>query len=312
MSIVVVGSSNIDFAARVAKFPQPGQTVAAKEYISGPGGKGCNQALAVARLGVSPVFISKIGDDALGRQLIETLAAEGLDTNHLIMADAAQTGIALISIDESGENMITVVGGANMTMTRADLHDKQESLRDCNYLLLQLECPVVAVDCAIKYAREGRAQVILDPAPVQDHMVMRDLLALTDIVTPNSSECRVMTGIDPVDTKSAQQAANALHEMGPKTVIIKMGGDGAFYSADGQSGDSQSGMVPSFSVNAIDTVGAGDCFNAGLAVALHGGQSLPNAVRFACATGALATTRNGAADAAPNIEQVLALLENRA
>ncbi|MDG4717514.1 MULTISPECIES: ribokinase [Thalassospira] len=304
MSIVVVGSSNIDFAARVAKLPQPGQTVLSKGYISGPGGKGCNQALAVARLGVQPIFISKIGDDALGRQLIESLASDGMDTNHLIIADAAQTGMALISIDESAENMITVVGGANMTMTRADLHEKQDHLRNCDYLLLQLECPVVAVDCAIKYAREGNAKVILDPAPVQDHMVMRDLLALTHIVTPNNSECRAITGIDPVDIESAVKAAAILHEMGPETVIIKMGSKGAYYSSGGETG-----MIPSFTVDAIDTVAAGDCFNAGLAVALHGGQPLPDAVRFACATGALATTRNGAADAAPNIEQVLSLIE---
>ena len=304
MSIAVVGSSNIDFAARVAKLPKPGQTVPAKEYISGPGGKGCNQALAIARLGVPPVFISKIGDDALGRQLVTSLAAEGIDTSHLIIADAAQTGTALISIDEAGENMITVVGGANMTMTRGDLHEKQDYLRDCDYLLLQLECPVVAVDCAIKYAREGGAKIMLDPAPVPDHMVMRDLLALTDIVTPNSTECRAMTGIEPVDEASAKKAAKVLHDMGPKTVIIKMGREGAYYSTPDMSG-----LVASFTVSAIDTVGAGDCFNAGLAVALHNGQALPDAVRFACATGALATTRNGAGDAAPTLDQVLALLE---
>ncbi|MBC05583.1 ribokinase [Thalassospira sp.] len=307
MTIVVVGSSNFDFAARVAKLPVQGQTVSSQAYKTGPGGKGCNQALAVARLGVDPVFISKIGDDMLGNQLIETLAAEGLDTTHLIVADEAQTGIALISIDEAGENMITVVGGANMTMTRSDLHEKQDYLRDCEYLLLQLECPVVAIDCAIKYAREGKAKVMLDPAPVADLVVMRDLLALTHIVTPNQSECLALTGIDPVDAATARAASLKLHEMGPETVIIKMGGAGAFYSSNGATG-----MVPGFKVNTIDTVGAGDCFNAGLAVALHGGQPLGDAVRFACATGALATTSNGAADAAPLLEDVLNLLEGRA
>jgi ribokinase len=307
MTIAVVGSSNFDFAARVAKLPVKGQTVSSQGYKTGPGGKGCNQALAVARLGVDPVFISKIGDDMLGNQLIEKLSAEGLDTTHLIVADEAQTGIALISIDESGENMITVVGGANMTMTRSDLHEKQDYLRDCDYLLLQLECPVVAIDCAIKYAREGKAKVILDPAPVADLVVMRDLLALTHIVTPNQSECFALTGIDPVDVATARAASVKLHEMGPETVIVKMGGAGAFYSSNGQTG-----MVPGFDVNTIDTVGAGDCFNAGLAVALHGGQALDDAVRFACASGALATTNNGAADAAPLLEDVLNLIETRA
>ncbi|KZC98916.1 MULTISPECIES: ribokinase [unclassified Thalassospira] len=304
MTIAVVGSSNFDFAARVAKLPVQGQTVSSRAYKTGPGGKGCNQALAVARLGVSPVFISKLGDDMLGKQLIETLATEGLDTTNLIVADEAQTGIALISIDEAGENMITVVGGANMTMTRNDLHEKQELLRNCDYLLLQLECPVVAIDCAIKYAREGNAKVILDPAPVADLVVMRDLLALTHIVTPNQSECLALTGIDPVDEATARSASVKLHDMGPETVIIKMGGDGAFYSSGGQTG-----MVAGFVVNTVDTVGAGDCFNAGLAVALHGGQALKDAVRFACATGALSTTNNGAAEAAPRLADVLSLIE---
>ncbi|HAI33077.1 MULTISPECIES: ribokinase [unclassified Thalassospira] len=307
MTIAVVGSSNFDFAAKVAKLPTQGQTVVSHNYRTGPGGKGCNQAFAVARLGVPPIFISKIGDDLLGRQLLETLTLEGLDTTNMVVANEAQTGIALISIDDAGENMITVVGGANMTMSRSDLHERQACLRECDYLLLQLECPVVAVDCAIKYAREGQAKIILDPAPVADLVVMRDLLALTHIVTPNQSECSALTGIAPIDEHSARAASDKLHEMGPETVVLKMGGAGAFYSSNGQTG-----MVPGFNVNTIDTVGAGDCFNGGLAVALHGGQSLHDAVGFACATGALATTSEGAADAAPLLEDVLNLIESRA
>ncbi|MBR9899190.1 MAG: ribokinase [Rhodospirillales bacterium] len=307
MTIAVVGSSNFDFAAKVAKLPTQGQTVVSHNYRTGPGGKGCNQAFAVARLGVPPIFISKIGDDLLGRQLLETLTLEGLDTTNMVVANEAQTGIALISIDDAGENMITVVVGANMTMSRSDLHERQACLRECDYLLLQLECPVVAVDCAIKYAREGQAKIILDPAPVADLVVMRDLLALTHIVTPNQSECSALTGIAPIDEHSARAASDKLHEMGPETVVLKMGGAGAFYSSNGQTG-----MVPGFNVNTIDTVGAGDCFNGGLAVALHGGQSLHDAVGFACATGALATTSEGAADAAPLLEDVLNLIESRA
>ncbi|MCK2167917.1 ribokinase [Thalassospira xiamenensis] len=304
MTIAIVGSSNIDFAARVAELPKPGQTVSAKDYITGPGGKGCNQAVAVARLGQKPVFISKIGNDVLGRSLIDTLKIEGFDTNQLIQTTDAQTGTALISIDDAGENIITVAGGANMTMSRADIREKQVFLEHCDYLLVQLECPVVAVACAMKYARDAGATIIVDPAPVPDRVVLRDLMALTDIVTPNSSECFAMTGILPENLETAHQAAEKLREMGARIAIIKMGSKGAFYS----DGD-QSGIVPPFDVSAIDTVAAGDCFNGGLAVALHEGRSLHDAVRFACATGALATTRYGAADAAPTLDQVLSLLE---
>lgn len=304
MTIAIVGSSNIDFAARVAELPTPGQTVSAKDYITGPGGKGCNQAVSVARLGQKPVFISKIGNDVLGRSLIDTLKIEGFDTNQLIQTTDAQTGTALISIDDAGENIITVAGGANMTMSRADIREKQVFLENCDYLLVQLECPVVAVACAMKYARDAGATIILDPAPVPDRVVLRDLMALTDIVTPNSSECFAMTGILPENLETAHQAAEKLREMGARIAIIKMGSKGAFYS----DGD-QSGIVPPFDVSAIDTVAAGDCFNGGLAVALHEGRPLRDAVRFACATGALATTRYGAADAAPTLDQVLSLLE---
>ena len=220
MTIAVVGSSNFDFAAKVAKLPTQGQTVVSHNYRTGPGGKGCNQAFAVARLGVPPIFISKIGDDLLGRQLLETLTLEGLDTTNMVIANEAQTGIALISIDDAGENMITVVGGANMTMSRSDLHERQACLRDCDYLLLQLECPVVAVDCAIKYAREGQAKIILDPAPVADLVVMRDLLALTNIVTPNQSECRALTGIAPIDEPSAR-AASCGATLGSRPVVAQ-------------------------------------------------------------------------------------------
>ena len=178
MTIAIVGSSNIDFAARVAQLPKPGQTVSAKDYMTGPGGKGCNQAIAVARLGQMPVFISKIGNDVLGRSLIDTLNAEGFDTNQLIQSTDAQTGTALISIDDAGENIITVAGGANMTMSRADIREKQVFLEHCNYLLVQLECPVVAIACAMKYAREAGATIILDPAPVPDRVVLRDLMEL--------------------------------------------------------------------------------------------------------------------------------------
>ncbi len=258
----------------------------------------------MARLGQKPVFISKIGNDVLGRSLIETLKIEGFDTNQLIQTTDAQTGTALISIDDAGENIITVAGGANMTMSRADIREKQVFLEHCDYLLVQLECPVVAVACAMKYARDAGATIILDPAPVPDRVVLRDLMMLTDIVTPNSSECFAMTGILPESLETANQAAAKLREMGARIAIIKMGSKGAFYS----DGD-QSGIVPPFDVSAIDTVAAGDCFNGGLAVALHEGRSLRDAVRFACATGALATTRYGAADAAPTLDQVLSLLE---
>ncbi|MCC9620767.1 ribokinase [Thalassospira sp. MA62] len=296
----------MDFTMRVGALPVPGQTVLAQDFQCSPGGKGCNQAIAAKRLGHRPVLISKIGDDDFGQDLLDNLQAEGLDTQHIIIAEAARTGTAMISIDPSGQNTVAVAGGANMILTRNDLHDRRHILRDCSYLLLQLECPVLAVDCAMKYAREGQAKIILDPSPVSDRIVMRDLLSLTDIVTPDRHACHTLTGIDPTDHHSAARAAKYLHDMGPETVILKMGQLGAFYSSH-----EQHDLVPAFAVTALDMVGEGDCFNAALAVALTDGQEIGDAVRFACATAALSTTRSGAASSAPCLDEVLDLLETQ-
>ncbi|MDP2698812.1 ribokinase [Thalassospira sp.] len=305
MSIAIIGSANMDIAARAADLPVPGQTILADSCETGPGGKGCNQAIAVHRLGAKTRLIAKIGDDTMGKNLLAALQHEGLDTDHIIQGTDIQTGIALITVDRKGENMITVAGGANMTLTRQDIRNHYDFLSGCTCLLVQLECPVVAIASALKYAREEGIATILDPSPVLDRVVMRDLIALADIITPNSSECAALTGIIPKDAATAQQAADILHEMGCPTVIIKMGALGAWYSApDGN------GKIAPFQVVPVDTVAAGDCFNAGLAVALKNGNDLAKAVRFACAAGALATTEFGAASSAPYLHQVETLLNN--
>jgi ribokinase len=306
MTIAIVGSANVDLAARVENLPLAGQTVLARDYLTGPGGKGCNQAIAVARLGENPLFIARIGDDALGDSLLSALREERIDTSHILRSRDHQTGMALINISICGENMITVAAGANSARLRHDIHENRELLSRCSHLLVQLECPVTTIACAMKYAREEGACVILDPAPVADHVVMRDLLELVDIVTPNIAECRQMTGIEPTDIDSARAAATRLHEMGARIAIITMGAMGAYFS-DGACAN----HVPVFELDPVDTVGAGDCFNAGLAVALYEGASLEQAVQFASAAGGLATTRHGAAASAPYRAQVDALLRNQ-
>lgn len=305
MMITVIGSASLDLAARSAIMPQPGVTIRASDYRSGPGGKGCNQAIALARLGHVPGFLAKIGDDAMGAILLTALESEGIDIAAILRTGDAPTGIAMTHIDHNGENMITAVSGANAQLTETDIETHQSLISEADFLLVQLESPASAIACAMKHARSTQTTTILDPAPVADRVVMRDLVSLCHIVTPNQGECSALTGITPTDMDSARRAASVLHRMGANTVILKMGRIGAFF-CDG----SQSDLVPGYQVSSVDSVAAGDCFNAGLASALHEGASLREAVKFACAAGALTTTQSGAASATPYRHEVAEFMES--
>jgi ribokinase len=212
-----------------------------------------------------------------------------------------QTGIALIHVDAASQNTITVIGGANMAWT--DDGPDAQFFEGARVALFQLETPLAATLAAMRAARAAGAYVVLDPAPVPDTDI-RALLALSEIVTPNEYEAERLTGIAPVDEASAIRATQELLNKGCDTVVLKRGAEGVVYAC--RCG--RTGVIPPFNVEAIDTVAAGDFFNGGLAAALAEGQDLEDALLFASAAGALATTRPGAADAAPTRDQVDALV----
>lgn len=305
--ILSFGSINIDVTARAARLPRPGETVHGESYAVMLGGKGSNQAAAAGRLaagsGIQVALAGRIGQDSFGAQARRELERFGVDLAPL-REDAAQaTGIALIGIDGSGENCITVVGGANMAVDETDVDAASDWLERATVLLLQLEVPQQAVLAAARKARAAGAVVVLDPAPAPEHGLLDALWHEIDILTPNESETFQLTGLRPDTVEDAAKAADVLLARGVKAVLVKMGSRGVFWHNGTQSGHS----TP-FRIEPVDTVAAGDCFNAGLAFALAQGKPFPEAVRIASACGALATTRHGAADAAPKWEAVAALM----
>jgi len=305
--VLSFGSINADIAAYARHLPRPGETIHANHYAISLGGKGANQAAAAARLaqplGLRAAFAGRVGADLFGDLVRQELAAFGVDLQGLQRDTANATGLALIGVDASGENAITVVGAANMAQTADDVAAAGALLDSASIVLLQLEIPVAVVLAAATRARAGGGLVVLDPAPVPAEGLDRALLACADILTPNESETERLVGLRPHDAAAAAEAADRLQAQGVAGVIVKLGARGVFFRFGGAEG-----FVPPFRVDSIDSVAAGDVFNAGLAVALARGDDPAQAVRFAAACGALATTRHGAARAAPTLDEVMVLL----
>jgi ribokinase len=294
MTIAIFGSVNVDLVAYVETLPQPGVTCHARKHAVTLGGKGANQAVAAQRLYAGSVrFGAAVGKDSFGTFVQDLLNRYRVSTKDLIVMPEAGTGLALIHVDAASQNTITVIGGANMAW--ADDGPDPQLFEEASVALFQLETPLAATLSAMRAARAAGARVILDPAPVP-HTGVGPLLAAADVVTPNEFEVQLLTGRAPVDEASAISAARDLLNSGCGSVVLKLGAQGLAYAT--RSG--ASGVIRPFTVEAIDTVAAGDCFNGGLAVALAEGRSLEDALLFASAAGALATTKPGAADAAPD------------
>ncbi|GAA0583328.1 ribokinase [Caenispirillum bisanense] len=303
MTIVVFGSTNVDVTAYSPRLPRPGETVHGDSYSIGLGGKGANQAVAVARLGGHVELAGRTGVDTFGTLARQRLAHFGVATSHLYADPDHLTGIAVIGVDAQAENCITVIGGANMAVDHTDVARQAALLAEAKVLLLQLEVPLDSALEAARQVRAGGGLVILDPAPAPAEPLPEAVWQTVDCMTPNETETEALVGIRPTDIASAARAAAAMTDRGLPIALVKMGAGGVYWrSAAGE------GHVPVFPVKAIDTVAAGDCFNGGLAYALARGDALPDAVRFASACGGLATTRRGASDAAPLLAEVEALM----
>lgn len=306
-SILCFGSVNIDVIAYSAELPRPGQTIHAERYAIGQGGKGANQAAAAARLaadsGDHVEFAGRIGDDAFGAQARAALEGFGAGLGGLAVDPAHPTGIALIGVDARGENVITVAGGCNMAVDETDIERIAPLLDHARVLLLQLEIPLAAALAAAARARRAGAFVVLDPAPVPAGGLPDDAWQAVHLMTPNESETEALIGIRPRTPDEAAQAAERFLARGLGAVIVKLGANGVCFRDHGGGG-----FVAPFRVEAVDSVAAGDCFNAGLAIGIARGDGLAEATRFAAACGALATTRAGAAAAAPAMTEVRALL----
>lgn len=293
--VVVVGSANMDFVFALDRFPKPGETTAGTGFQMFPGGKGANQAAAVARLEGSVRLVAAVGRDEAGRALLKSLEADGVDLADIQFVPECPTGAAGIWVDASGQNSIVVVAGANGRLDPRHVRRCITQIEGDPLVLVQLE---TSMEVAMAASETGR--LILDPAPVQD--VPDALLQRTYVLTPNEQEALAMSGHDPSSRTGAERAARALWERGPRHVVVTLGERGCVWARDGLVS-----FLPSLSVDAVDTTAAGDAFNGALACFLAEGLEMDDALNLALKAGALATTRAGAQTSLPTRAELRAV-----
>ena len=295
--ILVVGSSNTDMVIKTERIPRPGETVLGGTFFMNAGGKGANQAVAIARLGGQIAFICKTGNDIFGQQAYQLFEKEGIDTSNIFSDTKNPSGVALITVDENAENCIVVASGANANLSPENLAGAESAVDDAEFILMQLEIPIETVEFVADMANKKNKKVILNPAPAQK--LSEGLLKNLYLITPNETEAELISGIKIFDEQSTLEAAKKISEMGVDNVIITLGSKGAFVYSDHVCE-----IVPSAKVKAIDTTAAGDIFNGALVVALAERRSLIDSVRFACKASAISVTRIGAQSSAPYRNEV--------
>jgi len=301
-NILVVGSSNTDMIIRVPHIPGPGETILGGRFSMAQGGKGANQAVAAARAGGQVTFVARVGDDVFGEQAIRSFEADGIDSRFVRRAPGLPSGIAMIDVDDRGENSISVASGANAFLSVEDIEMAGEAFADADIVLLQLESPLETVEAAARKAQEKGVPVILNPAPARP--LDDGLLKLVSLLTPNEHEAERLTGIPVRDEADARPAARRLRQRGAVRVAITLGERGVFALSN-----ELEGYFPAFEVMPVDTTAAGDVFNGALAVALAEGMPLAEALRFAQAAAAISVTRPGAQPSAPTRAEIEAFIQ---
>ncbi|WP_238652796.1 ribokinase [Paenibacillus piscarius] len=303
LSIVVIGSLNMDMVVRADRAPEAGETLLGQGFALSPGGKGANQAVAAARLGAEVTMIGRVGKDAFGSGMLEIMEQEQVHTAYISQSDSEATGVASIVVDGNGENRIIVVPGANVEMTPEDIEALETVISEARIVVMQLETDLAMCEAAAGIAARHGIPVILNPAPAQP---LRDeLLKHVSYLTPNETEAGILAGISVESLEDAERAAGIMLQKGVQHVIVTLGSQGALIVDTAGSRH-----VPGFPVQAVDTVAAGDSFNGALAWQLTCGKTLEEAVRFANAVGALAVGKTGAISSLPKLEEVEQFLQN--
>ncbi len=303
--ITVIGSYATGLTMKVKRLPSPGETVLASGYRVDYGGKGSNQAVGCARLGAEVVFVARIGKDAFSEMALRLYREEGIDVNFIHQTADHPTGVGFILVEaETGNNCIALDPGANEFLSVADVAEWDSALKTAAVVLTQLEIPVAAAEAALSRGRAKGAMTILNPAPVRP--LPPSVLQLVDVLTPNQTEAKVLAGRSPNARAEPEEVARDLIRAGVRKVVMTLGEKGALIVTL-----SSSKLIPAIQLRAVDTTGAGDAFNAGLATALASGETLESAVEFAVVTGGLAVTREGVIPSLPRREEVLQFYQQR-
>lgn len=296
-TILVIGSANMDLVVSTPRFPQPGETVFGSKFGMHPGGKGANQAVAAAKLGGDVHFFGKMGNDLFRDKLCAGMQKDGVQLDHLLIDPDESTGMALITVEGSGQNEIVVVSGSNMNLSPTDIAGNRAVFSGAKIVLLQLEIPLDTVIQAARLAKEHGALVILNPAPARE--LPQQLLSLVDYLTPNETEAELLTGQAVHDQASAQAAAKKLLATSVKNVIVTMGEKGALLVSQAKAE-----LFPPKKVQVVDTTAAGDAFNGALAFSLASDKNLEEAIRFANSVAAYSVTKMGAQSSMPTMEEL--------
>ena len=294
--IIVIGSSNTDMVVRSEHLPRTSESVLGGDFMMAGGGKGANQAIAVARMGHNVIFSAAVGRDMFGDAAVAGYQRFGVDTSYIVRKDTP-SGIALIMVDSAGQNSISVALGANNCLTLENVMPALEQITAGDIVLLQLEIPMSTVDGCVAAAAAKGAKVVLNPAPAA--VVSEQTLSKLYLITPNQTEAQTLTGIEVTDEESATLAAAALCAKGVDRVVITMGGQGSFLYQDGKGE-----LIPACKVTAVDTTAAGDVYNGALCAAIAEGMSLNDALKFATKAAAISVTRVGAQPSVPSREEV--------
>ncbi len=302
--VLIIGSSNMDLNIYIERFPKPGETVTGGIFDQFLGGKGANQAVASIRSGADTNFLGRVGMDAFGDQMIQRLTKEDINTSRMIKDPREKSGVAFILIDSQGENMISVAPGANKNLSVEDVEKNRDLIQNAGAIVVQMEIPLETIEVIFEIASQKSAIKILNPAPLKPFPAR--LLENIDIIIPNEGELMRLHSIFrlgdlPTDNKAAiVQASHQISELGVDTIITTLGARGCLVH------DKETGLhsIKAFQVTAVDTVGAGDCFNGVLASKLCQGKDLITAVKYATAAASIAVTRKGAQDSIPYFDEI--------
>ena len=296
-SVVVVGSVNVDIFLKVPRMPQVGETILGRRFYWHIGGKGANQAVGVARLGVPLYFVGKVGNDPFQQRIVDQLKREGVNTEFVVQDEGNPSGMAVILVDEEGRNCITVIGGANRNLSKKDVERARKVILKADILLLQLEIPLETVEYTLRLARESGVCTVLNPAPA--NILNPGILSNTEILVPNRDEAEKLTGVKIASHQKAKEAGALLLGKGVKAVVLTLGEEGAFLVTREKIRHFYE--VP---VKPLDTTGAGDSFIAALVTVLIQGKDLEEAVRYANYAASLSVTKLGAQASLPHKEEL--------